>query len=106
MKPPIIVASWLNVNGMALFPFILVKRKADKQNNFLINHERIHLRQQLELLVVPFYILYLINYLVNLAYYKNHDKAYRAIVFEHEAYTHESNLAYLKKRGFWAWITH
>jgi len=66
---------------MALFPFILVNNKSLLTDAILINHERIHLRQQAELLVIPFYVLYLINYLINIAKYQNHDKAYLNIVF-------------------------
>jgi hypothetical protein len=103
MKLIIVKVSFLPAAGMALFPFILVKTQRLKLNKAVINHEKIHLRQQLELLLVPFYTLYLLNYLLNLLYYLNHDKAYRNIVFEREAYVNERNLDYLKHRGFWAW---
>ena len=89
---------------MALYPFILVKTAALKTNKRIINHEHIHLRQQLELLIVPFYILYLLNYLLALLYYMDHNKAYFNIVFEREAYTNEKNYDYLKHRKFWDWI--
>ena len=68
-----------------------------------MNHEFIHLRQQLELLIVPFYILYLLNYLVNLVYYQNHFLAYKNIAFEREAYENDANPAYLIKRKFASW---
>lgn len=96
----IIVVPFMRVAGMALFPFILVKNAASKHDTVLINHEKIHLRQQSELLVLPFYILYLINYLINLLRYKNHDKAYLNIVFEREAYRNEHDINYLKSRKF------
>ncbi len=67
----------------------------------LINHERIHLQQQMELLVLPFYLLYLANYLVNLLYYRNHALAYRNIVFEREAFVNEKDFFYLKRRKLW-----
>lgn len=104
MRRFIILIPFLPAAGMALFPFILVKTAGLKTNKIIINHENIHLRQQLELLLVPFYVLYLLNYLLNLLYYMKHDKAYRNIVFEREAYTHERDLQYLPKRKFWAWI--
>ena len=99
----IIRVSFLPAAGMALFPFILVKTVKLKTNTVIINHENIHLRQQLELLLVPFYVLYLLHYLLNLLYYWHHDKAYRNIVFEREAYTNENDLEYLKNRKFWNW---
>lgn len=100
----IIVCPWLKVNAMAIFPFILIKQAHLKHNAQLIRHETIHLRQELELLIIPFYILYLLNYLVNLSRYRDHDKAYLNIVFEREAYKYEADMNYLKHRSFWAWI--
>ncbi|NEU09223.1 hypothetical protein GZH53_12925 [Flavihumibacter sp. R14] len=96
---------FLPAAGMALFPFILVKTQRLKLNKVIINHENIHLRQQLELLVIPFYALYFLNYLLNLLYYMHHDKAYRNIVFEREAYSNERNPEYLKHRTFWSWTS-
>ena len=103
MKRFIVRVPFLPAAGMALFPFILVKTQALKSNPQIINHEKIHLRQQLELLLLPFYTLYLLNYLINLLYYMEHDKAYQNIVFEREAYINDRNLNYLKARKFWAW---
>ncbi len=89
---------------MALFPFILVKEASFRHDEVLIRHERIHLRQEVELLVIPFYVLYLFNYGVNLIRFKDHNKAYRQIIFEREAYTNEAIPGYLKKRKLWAWV--
>lgn len=100
----IVRVPFLPAAGMALFPFILVKTAALKTNKRIINHENIHLRQQLEMLLVPFYVIYLLNYLLNLLYYMNHTKAYLNIAFEREAYTNEGNTNYLKQRKFWAWL--
>ena len=104
MKFFIVRIPFLPAAGMALFPFILVKTKNLKLNKTVINHENIHLRQQLELLLIPFYVLYFLNYVLNLLYYTHHDKAYRNIVFEREAYTNERDLSYLKQRRFCSWI--
>lgn len=71
-----------------------------------MNHEFIHFRQQIELLIIPFYILYLLNYLINLIQYHDHMEAYRNIVFEREAYENDSNLSYLSKRRFAAWTSY
>lgn len=88
---------------MALFPFILIKERRMAGDAILINHERIHLRQQAELLVIPFYLLYLLNYLFNLLVYRSHHKAYIHIVFEREAYANEANIGYLEHRKWQAW---
>ncbi|QIL42583.1 hypothetical protein G7074_09175 [Pedobacter sp. HDW13] len=89
---------------MALFPFILVKSARLKNDAELINHEKIHLRQQLELLILPFYIFYLLNYFINLIKYRNHHLAYRNIIFEKEAYHHEHNMQYLKNGSWYGWF--
>lgn len=86
--------------GLTAFPFVFVKHRVDKENMVFVNHEKIHLRQQLELLVLPFFIWYFIEYFVRLVQYKNTDLAYRNISFEREAYTNELNLEYLRKRSF------
>ena len=104
MNTPILIVKKLPAAGMAIFPFILLKSARLKNDQEIINHEKIHLRQQLELLVFPFYILYLLNYLVNLVRYKKHDLAYRNIVFEREAYSYESDLNYLKNGNWYGWI--
>lgn len=85
--------------AITIFPFIFL-RHGGAENEILINHERIHLRQQAELLVLPFYLLYLIEYLCKLIIYRSHDKAYRNISFEREAYRNDEDLNYLKKRKF------
>lgn len=72
-----------------------------KTNLKLINHERIHLRQQAELLVIPFYLWYITEYLILLALYKDKKQAYRGISFEREAYANDGNLNYLTHRPFW-----
>jgi len=90
--------------GMAFFPFVFVKYRLDKQNNFFVNHERIHLRQQLELLIIPFFIWYFLEFVLRLIQYKNFDLGYRNISFEREAYSNEKDLVYLKRRPFWKFL--
>ncbi|WP_430400195.1 hypothetical protein [Flavobacterium sp.] len=87
--------------GISLFPFIIFSERKSKENLILLNHEKIHIRQQLELLVIPFYIWYGIEFLVRYFQYKNWNLAYRNISFEREAYANEKDLNYLKQRSFW-----
>jgi hypothetical protein len=91
-----------NISAITLWPFIFFKNKENKTNRRLCNHERIHLRQQIELFVVPFYIIYLAEYFYLLIKLKNHDSAYRRISFEKEAYENDFDLDYLKNRKVWA----
>ncbi len=100
----VVVWSRLPASGMALFPFILVKNGHLKTDRSLINHERIHLRQQLELLIIPFYLLYLLHYLINLIRYRNHYQAYLHICFEREAFAKELDFDYLNKRKLYSWL--
>ena len=101
---PIIILRFIPAHGMAIFPFIFVKKKKYVSHEILLNHERIHLYQQLELLILPFYILYFTNYLVNLIRYRNHYKAYFNIIFEKEAFNHENDTGYIAKRKLFAWL--
>ena len=94
----------LGISGLTLFPFIILRDKQLKEDKRIMNHERIHIRQQVELLILPFYILYLIEYAIGLIKYRNRLSAYMNISFEKEAYKNDSNLNYLEKRKFWAWI--
>jgi hypothetical protein len=80
------------IRALAFYPFIIMPRTTIIDDE-LINHEKIHLRQQLEMLVIPFYVWYLI------ALYR---KGYMGISFEKEAYANEKNLQYLKKRSIFA----
>ena len=72
--------------------------------NVIINHESIHIKQQKEMLVIPFYIWYCFEYLIRYLQYKNWYKAYQNISFEREAYKHERDLNYLQNRKLFSWF--
>lgn len=93
---------FMKVSGLALYPLIITKNK--NRSKRLINHELIHHRQQLELFIVPFYIWYIIEYLLRLIRYQNREQAYLNISFEREAYIHDHDLEYLKNRKFWSFL--
>lgn len=90
--------------GITVFPFVFVVRKEDKKDVVFLNHEKIHIRQQLELLLLPFFIWYGIEFLIRWQQYGNWHTAYRNISFEREAYANEANPDYLSKRPFWYFI--
>ena len=75
-------------------------------DKYVVNHERIHNAQMRELLFVPFYVLYLLEWLFRLAQYRNQRDAYRNISFEREAYIHGHDLTYLPHRKPFAWTRH
>lgn len=118
--------------GITLWPFIFISLSKDEyidkygkdELTKTIRHESIHLRQQVELLIIGlliaiiailfkayiiaglslflFYILYLINWIINLFVYGK--KAYTNICFEREAYSNAENITYLEKRSLFNWI--
>jgi hypothetical protein len=103
----VIVAKYLipkGYRGLTLFPFVFVKYVFDSKNQTLVNHEKIHIKQQLELLVLPFFVWYFVEYAVRLLQYKNADLAYRNISFEREAYANEINLSYLETRKYFSFL--
>ena len=87
-----------NYFGLTIYPFIFLKNKSLKNDAKLINHEKIHLKQQLELFWIFFFIWYTSEYILKLFKYRNHYLAYINISFEKEAYEHENNLNYLLYR--------
>lgn len=93
-----------NFIGISIFPFIILRKKELLKNKILINHEKIHLRQQLELFVFFFYLWYILEFLILFIRYKNAHQAYRNISFEKEAYQNEKNLNFLKSRKFWNFL--
>ena len=91
--------------GITLFPFVIVSESHLKQNLVMLNHERIHIRQQLELLILPFFIWYGIEFLIKWIIYKDRNIAYKNISFERESYANEKDLNYLKQRSFWKFFS-
>lgn len=87
--------------GITVFPFVIFSERKSKDDLVLLNHEKIHIRQQLELLIFPFFMWYAIEFMVRYVQYKNWNLAYKNISFEREAYINEKDLNYLKKRSFW-----
>jgi len=90
--------------GLAVFPFIVLKNNLLKTDRVLVNHECIHLKQQLELLILPFYLLYTLEFSIRLMQYRSWKKAYRNISFEREAYANECDFEYLKWRRNWRFL--
>ena len=89
-------AKWLGGRGMSLWPFgIYVKRFDYADFTKLVNHEKIHWEQQKELPVV-FYVLYGLEWFVNL--FKYGKRAYINISFEQEAYDNDQIYNYLSYR--------
>lgn len=104
-----------------LFGVLFVRGNA-KIDEVTINHEAIHSRQFVELMILfaiasvfirwwlplfaPlfFYVWYVIEWLINLVRFRDAYIAYRRISFEREAYDNDKDKDYLKHREQFAFI--
>jgi len=69
----------------------------------LLNHERIHTAQMLELCVIGFYIAYAVEWLARLpACGFKAGRVYKSLSFEREAYARQGDMNYLHHRRRWA----
>ena len=93
-----------NFNALAVWPFIILRSKELKNDNILLNHEKIHLKQQKELLWFLFFIIYFIEFLAKIVIYKKPRLAYQNISFEREAYLHEQNFSYAESKSFLSFV--
>lgn len=89
-------------SAITLFPWVLIGKNT-RLSRRLVVHERIHLKQQAEMLILPFYLWYGAEYLIRLLHYRNSYLAYRNISFEREAYAHDHDIRYLSQRPLWSW---
>ncbi len=74
--------------AITLFPFVFYNGTHLTESD--LRHETVHFWQQAAMLVVPFYLLYLVFWLVGLLRYRDSIRAYREIPFERSAYRLES----------------
>lgn len=78
-------------NAITHYPFVFYKEDSEVMRR----HEGIHGKQQKELLLIGFYIIYLLEFIF---------KGYRNISFEIEAYENQNNKTY-KRKHFQQWRT-
>lgn len=107
----IIRTTWIpnGTKGINLFGILFV-RPTTKITDVDFNHESIHTAQMKELLYVPFYLWYGIEWVVRFIGYsiKNRkimgDKAYKNISFEREAFENDDNILYLDSRESFSFL--
>lgn len=75
-----------NYDAMVLYPFLLFKHSYKNVSKQLYLHELTHVDQINRVGVFKFYTIYLWDYFTGLWKYRNHDKAYRNVRWEKEAY--------------------
>lgn len=103
MKWIIVAPKFLNfvtrgfARAMVLYPFILLSKEEDRNNEKLIRHEQIHVYQQLELLIIGFYLWYVIEYLIYRLKGYSGDDAYYRLSMEQEARELACNLGKRRK---------
>ena len=114
--------------AITIFPFVFARKKAKPLSDVYINHEGIHLSQQLEVLLASlivvflaitivhiswwwmlatlpvYYIWYGMEYLIRSIAYRSWKEGYRNIAFEQEAYLNERDYNYITDRNGFAWI--
>jgi hypothetical protein len=95
--------------AMAIFPFIFVRSKGEVQP-WLLNHERIHFRQQMEGLFIFFYLGYFTEkfYARYVKKFSSFD-SYLYTSAEQEAYLNQNDPHYLSSRPFfrqWRFLVH
>ncbi|TMU55698.1 hypothetical protein [Flagellimonas algicola] len=95
-----------NYVGLSLWPFIILKEGALRKDDVLINHERIHLKQQRELLIIPFYFLYITEWILRTVLYLDSYRAYQNISFEREAYANEDDMEYIFQRKPYSFLNY
>lgn len=83
--------------------FGILFTKSDYLSPITINHERIHTKQMLELLIVGYYLWYIIEYIIVRFCHRKQNDAYHDISFEEEAHNNDNNLHYLDNRKHFAW---
>lgn len=87
--------------GISLAPFGIYIREEYMGIARIENHERIHWEQQMEMLILPFYLWYLIEWLIKVII--NGRWAYISISFEREATIGSKDYYYLEYRQPFSW---
>ena len=90
----------IDIGAISLLGFVFCKTKISAS---LRRHETIHFQQQLELLFVGFFALYLFFWFVSLIRCRDGAKAYHEIPFEREAYYNQYASNYLETRKRYSW---
>ena len=91
--------------AMNLFGVLFIRRDewidlSDEDKLVTVKHENIHTAQMRELLFLPFYIIYVLEWFIQLFIHPK--SAYRSISFEREAYANQTDINYLTNRKHFA----
>jgi hypothetical protein len=89
--------------ALTIIKWIFIKR-GTKLRQKTYTHEAIHYEQWKECLILLFLPIYVLEYVIKLLCTFNHDKAYRSISFEQEAYKFENYITYPEERKAYYWV--
>lgn len=90
--------------AITLAPFGIYIKEEYLEFDFIINHEKIHWKQQMEMLIIFFYLWYFIEWFIKLI--TPPIGAYKDIGFEREAKSNKHDALYLENRMPYAWWEH
>ena len=91
----------IEINAIAFGFCVWCRGEMDDETK---NHETIHYQQQLELLFIGQWFLYVTMWLALLIKYRSRLMAYHRSPFEQEAYDNEHNFNYCLERKRYAWF--
>lgn len=83
---------------------LFARKEFNPLRGWMINHERIHTRQMIEMFFIFFYVWYILEFMFRIIQYRQIKYAYMNISFEREAYQHQYDLNYLEDRKFLSFI--
>ena len=88
--------------------FGILFTKSNNLSERTLNHEAIHSAQMKEMLYIPFYLWYGIEYILIAVHdiftgWRSQNVRYHDISFEEEAYANQDDSEYLKNRKHYAW---
>lgn len=92
----------MNVIAVTLFFWVFVRPEYMDQK-VTINHERIHVAQYKETLLIGFFLFYSYDFIKNILKGMSWDQAYRNIRMEKEAYQKQYSMDYLRHRKLFSW---
>ena len=84
------------IEAVTIFNHVFLRHEEHRTHRFILNHERIHVCQMKRDGYVFFYLKYFLEYIKNRFKGMGHWRAYRQISYEVEAYSHQTDLGYLR----------
>lgn len=94
--------SGMNITAVTLFFWIFI-RPEYADNSVIIRHEKIHVEQYKETLLLGFFLFYFYDFVKNMIKERSWSVSYRNIRLEKEAYQYQNSEGYIKRRKKFSW---